>query len=56
MSTNFADLRKDYTRASLDIQDTLPDPIQQFQKWFKEAQEAQVLEPTPSYWSSMVCA
>ncbi|AHM58570.1 pyridoxamine-phosphate oxidase [Flammeovirgaceae bacterium 311] len=45
MSTNYADLRKDYTQASLDVSDTLSDPIQQFQKWFKEAQEAQVLEP-----------
>jgi pyridoxamine 5'-phosphate oxidase len=45
MSTNYADLRKDYTQASLDVSDTLPDPIEQFQKWFKEAQDAQVLEP-----------
>ena len=45
MSTNYADLRKDYIKASLDVSDTLPDPIEQFQKWFKEAQEAQVMEP-----------
>ncbi|WP_224998921.1 pyridoxamine 5'-phosphate oxidase [Cesiribacter sp. SM1] len=45
MSTNYADLRKDYTQASLDVSDTLPNPVEQFQKWFKEAQDAQVLEP-----------
>ena len=45
MSTNYADLRKDYIKASLDVSDTLPDPIEQFKKWFKEAQEAQVMEP-----------
>lgn len=45
MSTNYADLRKEYIRASLDVTDTLSDPVKQFQKWFKEAQEAQVNEP-----------
>ena len=45
MSTNYADLRKDYIKASLNVSDTLPDPIEQFQKWFKEAEEAQVMEP-----------
>jgi pyridoxamine 5'-phosphate oxidase len=39
-----ADLRKDYTKASLDITDVNPDPINQFEKWFGEALEAKVLE------------
>jgi pyridoxamine 5'-phosphate oxidase len=45
MSTNYADLRKEYIRESLDVQDTLESPIAQFQKWFNEARQAEVLEP-----------
>jgi pyridoxamine 5'-phosphate oxidase len=45
MSTNYADLRKEYIRESLDVQDTLDSPIAQFQKWFTEARQAEVLEP-----------
>ena len=40
-----ADLRKDYSKASLDIADVLPDPMKQFEKWFNEAMNAQVMEP-----------
>lgn len=40
-----ADLRKDYSKASLDIADVLPDPMKQFEKWFNEAVNAQVMEP-----------
>lgn len=39
-----ADLRLDYTRASLMESDVLPDPIAQFAKWFDEAVAAQVNE------------
>lgn len=45
MSNHFADLRREYIRASLDVSDTLENPIEQFQKWFKEAQESEVTEP-----------
>lgn len=41
---SIADLRKDYSRASLTEQDVHPDPIQQFSKWFSEAIAAQVPE------------
>jgi pyridoxamine 5'-phosphate oxidase len=41
---NISDLRKDYARASLEVGNILPDPIQQFNKWFSEAMEAEVLE------------
>jgi pyridoxamine 5'-phosphate oxidase len=41
---SIADLRKDYSRASLTEQDVHPDPIQQFSKWFGEAIAAQVPE------------
>jgi pyridoxamine 5'-phosphate oxidase len=42
---NLADLRRDYARADLDIADTDPDPIEQFKRWFKEAEAAEILEP-----------
>lgn len=40
-----ADLRKDYSHASLSESDVLADPIAQFSKWFDEAIMAQVPEP-----------
>ena len=42
---NIADLRKEYSRATLDINNILKDPIQQFEKWFDEAVQAGVSEP-----------
>ncbi|MFZ5973626.1 MAG: pyridoxamine 5'-phosphate oxidase [Bacteroidota bacterium] len=42
---NLADLRKEYARESLDVKDVHPDPLQQFDKWFQEAVQANVLEP-----------
>ena len=45
MADNIADLRKEYTRASLDIESVFEDPFKQFEKWFKEAQEGQLPEP-----------
>lgn len=42
--SSIADLRKEYSRASLSEQDVLPDPIAQFSKWFGEAILAQVPE------------
>ena len=38
-------LRKEYSKASLDITNVLTNPIDQFNKWFGEAMEAEVLEP-----------
>lgn len=40
-----SNLRKDYAQAALDITDVLPSPVQQFEKWFTEALNAQLLEP-----------
>jgi pyridoxamine 5'-phosphate oxidase len=37
---SLADLRKEYTLASLDKADLDPDPIRQFDKWFSQAVEA----------------
>lgn len=42
---NIADLRKEYSRATLDISNVLPDPVKQFEKWFDEAVQAGVTEP-----------
>jgi pyridoxamine 5'-phosphate oxidase len=38
-------LRSEYSKASLDVSSVLADPIKQFEKWFQEALEADVLEP-----------
>lgn len=40
-----ADLRKEYSKASLDITHVHTDPMKQFEKWFNEALSAQVMEP-----------
>jgi pyridoxamine 5'-phosphate oxidase len=42
---SIADMRRQYTRASLDERDVAPDPIAQFLRWFEEARAAQALEP-----------
>lgn len=40
-----AAMRTDYVQSSLSETDVLADPIAQFQKWFDEAIQAQVIEP-----------
>jgi pyridoxamine 5'-phosphate oxidase len=42
---SIADLRKDYTRATLDVNSVLQNPVEQFQKWFDEALQSGVTEP-----------
>lgn len=42
---SIADLRKDYTKASLDITTVSADPVAQFMKWFDEALQSQLPEP-----------
>lgn len=42
---NIADLRKEYSRATLDVSNVLPVPITQFEKWFDEAVQAGISEP-----------
>lgn len=41
---NLADLRREYTLAKLDLQTVDPDPIKQFESWFREAVDAQTPE------------
>ncbi|MBD8349514.1 MULTISPECIES: pyridoxamine 5'-phosphate oxidase [unclassified Dysgonomonas] len=42
---NIFDLRRDFTLRTLDEKDVLLNPIAQFEIWFKEAIEAEALEP-----------
>ena len=42
---SIADIRKDYTRASLSEHDVAADPVTQFSLWFDEALKAEVPEP-----------
>ena len=44
-SLPLADLRRDYARATLHERDVDPDPVRQFERWFAEAQRAEVVEP-----------
>src|SRR3954466_10279498 len=40
-----SDIRKDYTKATLDITTVNPDPVIQFNQWFNDAISCEVLEP-----------
>jgi pyridoxamine 5'-phosphate oxidase len=42
---NISDLRRNYALKSLAESDVLPDPIAQFNVWFQEAIDSQILEP-----------
>ncbi|AEI50904.1 pyridoxamine 5'-phosphate oxidase [Runella slithyformis] len=51
--TKLADLRKDYTLNGLSKQDVLTNPFKQFEKWFLEAQSAEVIEPNAMVLSTL---
>lgn len=38
-------MREEYKRGALDIDSVDPDPFKQYERWFIEAEEAQVIEP-----------
>lgn len=42
---DIGELRRDYTQRGLDLADLNPDPFVQFELWFNQAQEADLLEP-----------
>ena len=42
---SIADIRREYARARLDEAHVSPDPVAEFDRWFRQAQEAKVLEP-----------
>ena len=45
MQQNLANLRKDYSKLSLDVSNVNPDPVLQFESWFNEALKAEIVEP-----------
>ncbi|MDJ0531578.1 MAG: pyridoxamine 5'-phosphate oxidase [Xenococcaceae cyanobacterium MO_207.B15] len=45
MNQSVADLRQDYTFAGLEQTDLNPNPVKQFETWFKEALLSEILEP-----------
>jgi pyridoxamine 5'-phosphate oxidase len=45
MKTNIAEIRKEYSKASLDVATVNSDPLKQFENWFSEALNAAVIEP-----------
>jgi pyridoxamine 5'-phosphate oxidase len=42
---DLANIRKDYSKATLDVSNVDEHPIKQFEKWFAEALKAEVMEP-----------
>ena len=42
---DIASIRKEYTQAELDEQSVLKNPFEQFEKWFQEALDSQIVEP-----------
>src|SRR5436305_2670641 len=42
---NLAELRREYTRAGLTKAQLAAEPIQQFETWFQQALEAELIEP-----------
>ena len=45
MQKNITDLRKEYSRSTLDFSNVMKDPVQQFEKWFDEAVQSGITEP-----------
>src|SRR5690606_15320859 len=45
MNLSIADLRKNYSSATLDEKDVAPDPIVQFEHWLDQALQSQLTEP-----------
>ena len=45
INKNLADLRETYALSTLSRMDLLPEPIEQFTKWFSDARSAEILEP-----------
>lgn len=45
MTTDIANLRKEYSKASLDIESANANPFLQFEKWFEEARKGEITEP-----------
>jgi pyridoxamine 5'-phosphate oxidase len=50
---NISNIRKDYSRATLDVSSVLEDPLLQFEKWFADALQAKVMEPNAMHLSTV---
>ncbi len=46
MREDIASIRKEYTQAELDESSVLKNPFEQFEKWFQEALNSKIIEPT----------
>ncbi|MEO9485594.1 MAG: pyridoxamine 5'-phosphate oxidase [Ekhidna sp.] len=46
MKEDIASIRKEYSRAELDERSVLKNPFEQFEKWFQEALNSEIIEPT----------
>jgi pyridoxamine 5'-phosphate oxidase len=45
MKNQIAEIRREYVKATLDVSTVKEDPVHQFDLWFNEALDAQVIEP-----------
>ena len=43
---SISDIRRDYTRAGLDVDDLTPEPFALFERWLKNAIDANLADPT----------
>ncbi|WP_420318538.1 pyridoxamine 5'-phosphate oxidase [Ekhidna sp.] len=46
MREDIASIRKEYIQAKLDEESILKNPYEQFEKWFQEALDSEIIEPT----------
>lgn len=53
---DIGELRRDYTQRGLDIADLNPDPFAQFELWFQQARDADILEPNAMVLSTVSAA
>lgn len=53
MNREIADLRQNYEMSHLHRKDLAPEPIAQFQAWFKEAQDRDIIEPNAMVLSTL---
>ena len=45
LQSQILQLRKEYSQASLEINDVFKDPIEQFKSWFQQAMSSNIIEP-----------
>lgn len=55
MNLSIADLRKEYASQTLMETDAAPDPILQFDKWWQQAMQADILEPNAMTLATASC-